>query len=345
MGTFVRVWFQPIFDQAYQWGSVDGSTEASGLFTFSWDEKVHTSIEYTYEEILETVAEKIQDLGDYLTMAAEDPGLEYPSIAHGPPSISPASFSETLVSVLVLELLAQYGDLEPSARVRQSLLSLPTSASRTRTFGNPKQERILPSQAQVDRFFLRGQAIECAVDQQDRVFCGSSATIWGTFKSTKLNVLSPVGSSTTVDEWFRSIRQNRFSVSDQAKLNDIINGAFLEFYCLQQIYVAQKGLDPDQAAAEALVAKYSSSSSPLCSSMRRGANRPECWAQSYDGFKLDFKDKCTMCKAVFHLRTVTEVSPQISKDFAEKSSTAPRGECAEALVHVPLFRDNNIPWQ
>ena len=223
-------------------------------------------------------------------------------------------------------------------------MDLPTSAQRTFTFNGPEQLRIWPVDAQVDRFFLRGKVIECAVDQQQHIFCGYSAIAWSTFENKELNPVSSLEDFTSVDKWFRRIRQNRFSVTDQTKLTTIIDRACLEFDSLRQAHQAQGNPDPDQDAANNLVAIYSSGVSRLCTSMGLGAHRPECWAQAFDGCKLKFKDKCTMCKAVFHLRTVQPDSLQLAKRFAEQSSKEYRGMCAEALVHAQLYNDNNISW-
>ena len=120
MEAFIEVWFRPIRDQAGQWTSVNSSTEVSGMFSFRLDERVQTSNECTYGDLLSTLTEKIQDLKVLLTMAAEDVGLESPSTL-GPPSISRVPFFETLVSVLMSELLAQHGNMALSDRVKQSL--------------------------------------------------------------------------------------------------------------------------------------------------------------------------------------------------------------------------------
>ncbi|MCJ1377156.1 hypothetical protein MMC17_000248 [Xylographa soralifera] len=344
MDTFVRVWFRQILDQALQWTSDGGILGGPGIVVFPSNQEIHSSTRYTYGELLRTVLREIKFLETLLTATAEDLGLQFPLADHGSLSISPVPFSESLVSVLVVELLLRHGNLAPPDRVRRSLLELPTSAQRARIFSSPAQQRIFPRNANVDRFFLRGQAIECAVDQQGRVFCGSSAIYWDKMYNMRLDVASLVGIIPTIETWFPGIRQRRFSAPDQAKLTTIIDRACDDFDAFRQNHQAQGDFNPDQGAANDLLARYSPGSSPLCASMRQGANRPEYWAQAYIGSVAEFKDKCTMCRAVFHLKTVLADASMISRNFAEKGTKEPRGKCAEALVHAQLYTANNLAW-
>ena len=121
MDAFERVWFHPVFVQAAKWKRDNNSKNDSGEYMFSSDEKLHTTTACKYGELLNTYREERQNLRVALSEAAEDVGLEYPIVTGEPPSISPVPFSESLVSMLVFQLLIQHSNLALSERVRQSL--------------------------------------------------------------------------------------------------------------------------------------------------------------------------------------------------------------------------------
>ena len=146
----------------------------------------------------------------------------------------------------------------------------------------------------------------------------------------------------SVNEWFDNLRFQRFLSQDRSKLDGILGRACKHVESWRESH--KHAPDPKQEAVDSFVVQYRSNASPLCTSMQSASPRPELYAQAYDGANAGFKDRCTMCRALFHFKTVVKDSRKIDPKVKELGSTGPKGRCAEALVHAQLYEAHKLHW-
>ena len=190
--------------------------------------------------------------------------------------------------------------------------------------------------------FWRPKSLQVILGPGSSIICGSSGVVWHNLGKLSLDVTAN-NSSRNVHEWARRTRQSRYTTSDQSKLNSLIGRAYDKLASAYDTFI-MNGIEPSTAAVDAAQEMIefcrTSPDTPLTAQL---LDRAEDSAQAYTGCELAFKDRCTMCKAVFLFKIASAEKPDIEPSFAEKRpSGLDRGHCSEAIGHCRAFAHQGL---